>query len=376
MSRALSLNEAFYSRILKTTTCWFWIGRKDKFGYGQFNHAGRHFYAHRFAYELVHGSIGDDLTLDHKCRVPQCVNPDHVEPCSNGENVRRRNLARSRGGFRPNPIVDAPDGRTIEEAFYSLILRTTTCWFWIGRLDKNGYGRLCFAGRHRLAHVLAWERFRGPVSAGLVLDHLCRVPRCVNPDHLEPVTQLVNVRRGWQATKTHCVRGHEFTAGNTAYTKLRTRRCKQCEGIRSEASARRRGIVPNSQRTKGKQPNYKRDYDRARYAQKSAEIKATVTKYRMANRETLLARGAERRKRESPEARVQRLAYFAEWQKKHPRPRNPRPEPRIKSVEEKREYSRLRYAATRVKRLAAAAKFRKANRATINAKQQATRREK
>jgi hypothetical protein len=47
------------------------------------------------------------------------------------------------------------------------------------------------------------------------LDHLCRVPPCVNPEHLEPVTPAVNTQRGEPATKTHCKNGHEYTPENT-----------------------------------------------------------------------------------------------------------------------------------------------------------------
>lgn len=71
----------------------------------------------------------------------------------------------------------------------------TPCWVWQGRPDVGGYGRLRDGGGLRQAHVVFYERRCGPVPDGLVLDHLCSVPRCVNPDHLEAVTQVVNVRR-------------------------------------------------------------------------------------------------------------------------------------------------------------------------------------
>jgi len=65
-----------------------------------------------------------------------------------------------------------------------------------------------------------YENLHGEVPRGLVLDHLCREPQCVNPDHLEPVTSAENVMRGVgigvvHASQTHCKRGHEFTAENT-----------------------------------------------------------------------------------------------------------------------------------------------------------------
>jgi len=76
------------------------------------------------------------------------------------------------------------------------------CWIWTGTLDRTGYGRLN-VGRHddgrrlsQAAHRFVWEQTRGPIEPGLVLDHRCRTRACVNPDHLEPVEHLENLRRG------------------------------------------------------------------------------------------------------------------------------------------------------------------------------------
>lgn len=65
------------------------------------------------------------------------------------------------------------------------------CWIWQGRLNRDGYG----VYGHRNAHRIAYESRVGPVAAGLEIDHLCRQRDCVNPDHLEPVTHTVNMRR-------------------------------------------------------------------------------------------------------------------------------------------------------------------------------------
>lgn len=92
------------------------------------------------------------------------------------------------------------------------------CWVWTGSTINSGYGQL----RHRqvgssLVHRIAYENLVGPVGPGLVLDHLCRVRRCCNPDHLEPVTQQQNLLRGvgTNAAKTHCNKGHEYSPDNT-----------------------------------------------------------------------------------------------------------------------------------------------------------------
>jgi hypothetical protein len=69
------------------------------------------------------------------------------------------------------------------------------CWVWQRSKDRDGYGRITHERRRRQAHVVYYEHFVGPLEKGKVLDHLCRRRDCVNPSHLEPVTNLVNVRR-------------------------------------------------------------------------------------------------------------------------------------------------------------------------------------
>lgn len=70
------------------------------------------------------------------------------------------------------------------------------CWLWTGHTNGS-YGVFWDGERHRLTHRFAYELVLGPIPEGLVLDHLCRTPRCVRPDHLEPVTQQENVRRAF-----------------------------------------------------------------------------------------------------------------------------------------------------------------------------------
>ncbi|MGW4786168.1 HNH endonuclease [Streptomyces sp. NPDC004230] len=97
------------------------------------------------------------------------------------------------------------------------------CWIWLGTLKADGYGKL----NGRPVHRQFYQRLVGPIQAGMQLDHLCRALACVNPAHLEPVTDLENKRRRY-ATYTHCINGHEFTADNT-YTKPNGHRdCRAC----------------------------------------------------------------------------------------------------------------------------------------------------
>lgn len=70
------------------------------------------------------------------------------------------------------------------------------CWEWIGRKHANGYGKKQFHSRTLLAHRWLWMQLFGPIPSGLVIDHVCQNPGCVNPHHLRVVTQAENVRSG------------------------------------------------------------------------------------------------------------------------------------------------------------------------------------
>lgn len=113
------------------------------------------------------------------------------------------------------------------------------CWIWQrGGVD---YGKAWSTTRRRWtgAHIVVYEAMVGPVPAGLELDHLCRVHRCVNPTHLEPVTHRVNMQRGEPGRhlreRTHCVHNHEFTEANTYRTPEGYRKCRTCIARRTKA---------------------------------------------------------------------------------------------------------------------------------------------
>jgi hypothetical protein len=95
-----------------------------------------------------------------------------------------------------NPDFERTKRRTIEARFWEKVDKTDTCWLWTGSSDRLGYGRFSTWPSVTLAHRFAYELLAGPIPDGLVIDHLCRTPSCVNPDHLEPVTQRENLRRG------------------------------------------------------------------------------------------------------------------------------------------------------------------------------------
>lgn len=124
----------------------------------------------------------------------------------------------------------------IEERFFRKVDADGICWVWLASLDDHGYGRFCRGARglgESKAHRWSYEFLVGPIPEGMTVDHLCRNRKCVNPDHMEIVTQGTNVLRGYtlagmNARKTHCKNGHEFTPENTRIRRHGWRECRQC----------------------------------------------------------------------------------------------------------------------------------------------------
>lgn len=136
---------------------------------------------------------------------------------------------------------------TLEERFWAKVDKDgpNGCWLWTASTNLQGYGQF-FDGKTVLAHRFAYERLVGPIPEGLVTDHLCRTPLCVNPAHLEPVTQRENMLRGEtviaaNARKTHCKRGHPLSGENLVIDGQGWRQCRICLRIRwrRKSAARR-----------------------------------------------------------------------------------------------------------------------------------------
>lgn len=140
-----------------------------------------------------------------------------------------------------------------------IVVQDNGCWHWATKPYSTGYCMAKYEETGRvLAHRLVYTFYRGPIPEGLHLDHLCHNAdldcyannvcqhrRCVNPDHLEPVTPRVNAARrkstgGWNARKTTCPAGHPYTHRD----QKGRRRCRICiDRQRHEGRARERAAV-------------------------------------------------------------------------------------------------------------------------------------
>lgn len=125
----------------------------------------------------------------------------------------------------------------IADRFWSKVEISPSCWMWMGKLDRHGYGKFSIThDKHVFAHRLAFELMRSVIPNGLELDHLCRNPKCVNPDHLRIVTHLENMRAQFHANskKTHCPKGHPYSGVNSFGFRI----CRICRDEQHRKSRR------------------------------------------------------------------------------------------------------------------------------------------
>lgn len=152
----------------------------------------------------------------------------------------------------------------------------TGCWIWTGAYS-HGYGTMSRRSPIRRAHRASYLLFVGPLASGLVIDHKCNSTWCVNPDHLQQITQRDNVLRGdgpiaANHRKVACVHGHEFTIVNTWMDKLGKRHCKTCQLVNKRRWTRENRSAYNARARayRAANPERVREYDRARRAKKVA----------------------------------------------------------------------------------------------------------
>lgn len=119
------------------------------------------------------------------------------------------------------------------------------CWEWTAyRMPTTGYGQVRTPRGTAYAHRVVYEIYKGEIPEGLHIDHLCRNRGCVNPDHLEAVSCLENIRRGAAvALKTHCAKGHPWTEENKMVNGSSNGRpvhcCRPCHNRRERERQRR-----------------------------------------------------------------------------------------------------------------------------------------
>lgn len=112
------------------------------------------------------------------------------------------------------------------------------CHLWTAGRTKQGYGAFHpRSGQAELAHRWAYTNAGGVIPPDHVIDHLCRVRHCVNPDHMEPVTNEENLRRGAgyglrNGMRRTCINDHEYTPANTYVSPSGDIRCRACARAR------------------------------------------------------------------------------------------------------------------------------------------------
>ena len=119
------------------------------------------------------------------------------------------------------------------------------CWLWQDAIQRNRngllYGKFRAYGKNFLAHRFSYELRFGTIPKSLTIDHTCRNTLCMNPNHMEPVPNKINILRGisppaLNAQKTHCPKGHPYSEENTySWPRSHSRQCRIC---RKEAQKR------------------------------------------------------------------------------------------------------------------------------------------
>lgn len=130
-----------------------------------------------------------------------------------------------------------PTLEQFKERFWRRVEKSPNgCWEWLGKRNPKGYGKCQFRNKELFAHRVSYAWAYGEIPSGKVIDHLCKNTRCVNPSHLEVVTQRENVLRGESVfakrkKQTHCVHGHLLDGENLVVYKNGTRHCRACARI-------------------------------------------------------------------------------------------------------------------------------------------------
>jgi len=193
-----TLAERFHEKYICNlqSGCWEWIASKHKDGYGQIGVDGRTELAHRASYRLHYGEIPSEC-IRHTCDNPSCVNPQHLVPGNQSQNMEDRK-ARGRDGAYRIPAIDRRSRfqrPSLADRFKEKIMVSADgCWIWDAARTSQGYGLIIDGKRRLQAHRVSYELHNGKIPRNLVVRHKCDTPLCVNPAHLELGTRGDNVR--------------------------------------------------------------------------------------------------------------------------------------------------------------------------------------
>lgn len=124
----------------------------------------------------------------------------------------------------------------IAERFWAKVEKTDTCWLWTG-MTKGGYGRMQVkprgGGLFMPAHRIAYQLLVGPIEKDMTIDHTCAVKLCVNPEHMEQVPMMENLRR--QQVRRPLVKECRKCGGPIAAIYILCRSCWQAIPVESKA---------------------------------------------------------------------------------------------------------------------------------------------
>lgn len=230
--------KRLYSKIVFVTEggCWMMSPNRSSY-YPRFSlqtpiQKKSSWYAHRASWILAHNQyIPDRLMILHRCDNGLCINPDHLNLGTAKQNAQER-TARGRGGrlttkfthcrrgherspenlyiWTPKPgmkcsreqsfcricikLRSGSGGATLKERFDAKWqLSNDGCWVWTGGTGPSGYGQFTINQKNMGAHRAAWILYKGEIPTKMVISHICDKPLCVNPDHLQLMTQAENM---------------------------------------------------------------------------------------------------------------------------------------------------------------------------------------
>lgn len=112
------MRRTLWQKVTITETCWLWTGGRDRLSYGRQPSGRTSVTAHRLVYELLIGPVPDGLELDHLCRIRHCVRPDHLEPVTHAENMRRARWTHCKHGHEltdENVYLNPRGGRSCRQ---------------------------------------------------------------------------------------------------------------------------------------------------------------------------------------------------------------------------------------------------------------------